>query len=163
MVLDNAKQLLPLSKVEIKNKGGRPPSQKSIELRRNIRTLYLAGVTAHKMAEQKIANIRTIYTHIQAIQTEMLDKDQQWFTRARVARLEAEERLQAQLVRILGIIQERTTDSKLKAYYERVLTRTTVSLYNIKSSMDPEQWVDEAIREKVEVERTRQEKAITAT
>lgn len=166
--MDNLKQLVTTSSTEKegekkRNRGGRPLSQKTVELRKTIRTLYLAGVPAIRMAEQKIANLNTIYAHIKQIQTDMLDKDQEWFTRARIARLEAEERLQLQLQRILTVIQDRTSDTKLRAYYERILTRTTVSLYNIKSSMDPEQWVDEAIKEKIEVERTRQEKAITAT
>ena len=123
----------------------------------------VAGLTITKMASLKndngkplIGSYETIAKDVDVIRSRWLEKDTEWFHRAKLARVEAVERLKAQLLRqslLVADIKNNQYDTKdlprTLTYAESQLTTTITRIYEIESDLDPEQYVDERIKRRI--------------
>ena len=136
-----------------------------------------------KISGKTLGSIKTITKDVNIIRNRWLEMDPEWFHRARLARIEAKERLLEQLTRVSDLILqlnngdynkeihsnrdggsfviESNADLPKKLIYaESQLTTIISKLYEIDSDFDPEQYLDQRIMESIE---NKIEKAKTAT
>lgn len=129
----------------------------------------LSQIASAKADGRKIGAIETVSRDMDIIRSRWLDKDPEWFHRARLARIQATEALKAQMVRLNtlileildgqydtitkntkdGIEQIETVEERPKklVYAESQLTTIISKLYEIDADFDPEQYLDARIAE----------------
>jgi hypothetical protein len=120
----------------------------------------LTRIAATKINGKKLGALETISKDMDIIRSRWLDMDPEWFHRARLARIEAKERLLEQMIRLGDLILD-VKDGKYKTplenkpkqltYAESQLTTVISKLYEIDSDFDPEQYLDKRIQESVHV------------
>ncbi len=132
---------------------------------------YIAGI---KINGKKLGNIGTISKDMNIIRSRWLNMDPEWFHRARTARIEAVNRLKQQLIRSnelvteikAGIYNAKTksnkddggddiiesnTDLPTKLVYAESHQTTIINkIYEIDSDFDPEQFLDDKIKESIQ-------------
>ena len=162
-----------------KIKGGKVTKTQSIERQSHVERLMRMGYSLTKISSvtingKKLGEIHTISKDMDIIRSRWLDMDPEWFHRARLARIEAKERLIEQMTRLGDlIIQIKNGDynSKIQStkengafiaesngdlpkklvYAESQLTTVISKIYEIDSDFDPEQYLDKRIQESVNV------------
>lgn len=164
----------PRTKKSLSN-GGKKGILDKIERQIIVEKSMLAGYTDTQIYNleqngERIGTINTITNDINEIRSRWLEMDPEWFNRARLARIEAEKALMSQLQRLNELItklldgeydnsvssneEDGSSDatsndsrpSKL-VYAEAQLTTVISKLYDIRSDFDPEQYLDERIKE----------------
>ena len=161
-----------------RKKGGTVTKSQSILRQSYVEKFMLKGYGVTKIASLKINNkklgaLDTISKDMDIIRSRWLDKDPEWFHRARLARIEAAQQLRQQLIRMNelivelldgkqnnklfntqeGIVSEETNEdlSKKLISAEATLTKIIISLYEIDADFDPEQYIDKKIQESINV------------
>jgi len=146
-------------------KGGNVTKTQSIERQCHVERLMRMGYSLTKISSipidgKKLGHIDTISKDMDIIRSRWLDKDPEWFHRARLARIEAKERLLEQMIRLGDLIldvmdgkYETSPENKPKqlTYTESQLTTVISKIYEIDSDFDPEQYLDKRIQESVHV------------
>ncbi len=94
-----------------KSKGGKVTKDRTLQRQTKIEKLMTAGysttqILAGKSDGKSLGSERTIRKDIAIIRSRWLDQDPEWFHRARLARIEAVERLKAQLIRLNNLLLE---------------------------------------------------------
>lgn len=161
------------------SKGGSVTKTETIQRQSQVERLMRMGYSLTKIAavtinDKKLGEIHTISKDMDIIRSRWLDQDPEWFHRARLARIEAKDRLLEQLIRLNELIIElhngnynsksyvtkdgdevTTTDTfelpKKLTYTESQLTTVIKSIYEIDADFDPEQYLDKRIQESVHV------------
>ena len=126
--------------------------------------MSLTQIATAKVNGKKLGTMKTITRDMDIIRSRWLDRDPEWFNRARLARIEAETRLTAQLVRLNKLILNtqagqqgnEVDDSFIRsmAILESRLTDVITKLYEINSDFDPEQYLDSKIKARYEAIKT---------
>ena len=161
-----------------KSRGGSKTKTDNIDRQHKVEKLLVAGYSLSQIASEKIdgetlGSITTIRKDIDIIRSRWLDSDPEWFHRARLARIEAVERLKPQLIRLNKLIieiQNGEFDQEIKTskdkdgafvvsvsgnrpkklvYAESQLTAVIKAIYEIDADFDPEQYIDSKIQESV--------------
>jgi len=119
----------------------------------------LMRIYGAKVNGERLGGLETLSKDINKIRSRWLDKDPAWFHRARIARIEAVQRLTDQLVRlnddILEIekgtydIKNKSDRMKMLPAIESQLTVVISKIYEIDADFDPEQYLDKRIVEAV--------------
>ena len=171
-----------------KTKGGKVTKASIILRQSHVEKLMKMGYSLTRIASTQVNGknlgaIHTISNDMNIIRSRWLDMDPEWFHRARLARIEAKERLLEQLTRVTDliiklqngdynkeihsnkeggsfIIESNADLPKKLIYAESQLTTIITRLYEIDSDFDPEQYLDQRIMESIE---NKIEKAETAT
>ncbi len=161
------------------SKGGSVTKAKAIQRQSHVERLMRMGYSLTKISSvtinnEKLGNIETISKDMDIIRSRWLDMDPEWFHRARLARIEAKERLIEQMTRLGDLIvkikngeynnkiqstkeggafvAESNGDLPKKLVYaESQLTTVISKIYEIDSDFDPEQYLDKRIQESVHV------------
>ena len=171
-----------------RNRGGQVTKTQTIQRQSQVERLMKMGYSltritaATKPNGKKLGAIETISKDMDIIRSRWLDSDPEWFHRARLARIEAKERLLEQMVRLGDLIlkiQNGVYNNSIKSnkeedgafvtesngdlpkklvYAEAQLTTVITKIYEIDADFDPEQYLDskiqESIRNKIEKEET---------
>jgi len=164
---------LPLT---AESKGGRSTKSTAIQRQVHVERLMKMGYSLTKISSitingKNLGAEHTISKDIDIIRSRWLDKDPEWFHRARLARIEAKERLLEQMTRmgdlilkikdgqydeVLKIIDKQIDHIPTKenvpkqlTYAESQLTTIISKLYEIDSDFDPEQYLDKRIQESI--------------
>lgn len=161
-----------------KNQGGRATKAAAIERQAKVEKLMKMGYSLTKISavtinDKKLGAIDTISKDMDIIKSRWLDQDNEWFNRARIARIEAKERLLEQMTRMGDLIlkimngdynnkiqstkeggafvAESNGDLPKKLVYaESQLTTIISKIYEIDADFDPEQYLDQKIMESME-------------
>lgn len=160
-----------------KHKRGRTTKAQSSQRQVHVERLMKMGYSLTKIANtiedgKKLGNIDTISKDMDIIRSRWLDQDPEWFHRARLARIEAKDRLIEQLVRLNDLIikllegefnnKEVVTKEGVETisiqdelprkltYTESQLTTVISKIYEIDADFDPEQYLDQKIMESIE-------------
>ncbi len=146
--------------------------QRQVHVEKFMKMGYsLTAIASIKIDGNKLAAIDTISKDMDIIRSRWLDMDPEWFHRARLARIEAKDRLIEQLVRLNELlikllagkfdkkeitIANGTTTISVKdelprklTYTEAQLTAVISKIYEIDADFDPEQYVDSKIQESI--------------
>ena len=160
-----------------KSKGGIVTSAAAILRQSHVERLMKMGysltrITSTKVNGKKLGAVNTISKDMDIIRSRWLEQDPSWFHRARLARIEAVQRLTEQLVRMNELIlqlkngdynneikstkeggafvSESNADLPRKlTYAESQLTTIISKIYEIDADFDPEQYIDQKIRESI--------------
>lgn len=124
-----------------------------------IQELMLKGLKPLEMAQLGVANYKTILNDIRDIQTSWLDLDPEWLNRARLARIKSEKMYETQLKRLFAYLENEDLTYKEKLYVEGLVQNVITKLEEKSSKLDPEQYLQQRIRERVNFERKRLEEA----
>ena len=122
-----------------------------------IQELMLKGLKPVEMAQLGVANYKTILNDIRDIQTSWLDLDPEWLNRARLARIKSEKMYETQLKRLFAYLENEDLTYKEKLYVEGLVQNVITKLEEKSSKLDPEQYLQQRIRERVNFERKRLE------
>ena len=122
-----------------------------------IQELMLKGLKPLEMAQLGVANYKTILNDIRDIQTSWLDLDPEWLNRARLARIKSEKMYETQLKRLFAYLENEDLTYKEKLYVEGLVQNVITKLEEKSSKLDPEQYLQQRIRERVNFERKRLE------
>jgi hypothetical protein len=122
-----------------------------------VQELMLKGLKPLEMANLGVANYKTILNDIRDIQTSWLDLDPEWLNRARLARIQSEKMYQTQLKRLFAYLENEDLTYKEKLYVEGLVQNVITKLEEKSSKLDPEQYLQQRIRERVNFERKRLE------
>ncbi len=158
------------------SKGGRVTKSQKINRQKLVEDYMLAGYSLTKISNvmingKKLASINTVAKDMNIIRSRWLNMDPEWFHRASTARIEAVNRLKQQLIRSNelvteikagiynsktksnkddgeGDIIESNTDLPTKLVYAESHQTTIINkIYEIDSDFDPEQFLNEKIKE----------------
>ena len=122
-----------------------------------VQELMLKGLKPLEIANLGVANYKTILNDIRDIQTSWLDLDPEWLNRARIARIQSEKMYQTQLKRLFAYLENEDLTYKEKLYVEGLVQNVITKLEEKSSKLDPEQYLQQRIRERVNFERKRLE------
>ena len=111
-----------------------------------------------EMANLGVANYKTILNDIRDIQTSWLDLDPEWLNRARLARITSEKMYETQLKRLFTYLENEDLSYKEKLYVEGLIQNVITKLEEKASKLDPEQYLQQRIKERLNFERQRLEK-----
>lgn len=123
-----------------------------------VQELMLKGLKPLEMANLGIANYKTILNDIRDIQTSWLDLDPEWLNRARLARIKSEKMYETQLKRLFAYLENEDLSYKEKLYVEGLIQTVITKLEEKSAKLDPEQYLQQRIRERINFERERLEK-----
>ena len=123
-----------------------------------IQELMLKGLKPLEMANLGVANYKTILNDIRDIQTSWLDLDPEWLNRARLARITSEKMYETQLKRLFTYLENEDLSYKEKLYVEGLIQNVITKLEEKSSKLDPEQYLQQRIKERLTFERQRLEK-----
>lgn len=164
-----------------KKKGGRGSeiiNVAAIERQAKVEKLMKMGYSLTKISAasingKKLGAVKTISKDMDVIKSRWLEQDNEWFNRARIARIEAKERLLEQMSRMSDLIRnilngdynntiksnkdggafvaESNGDLPHKLVHaESQLTTIITKIYEIDADFDPEQYLDKRIMESME-------------
>ena len=122
-----------------------------------IQELMLKGLKPLEIANLGVANYKTVLNDIRDIQTSWLDLDPEWLNRARLARIQSEKMYQTQLKRLFTYLENEDLTYKEKLYVEGLIQTVITKLEEKSAKLDPEQYLQSKIRERINVERKRLE------
>ena len=117
----------------------------------------LKGVKPLEIAQLGVANYKTVLRDIREIQTSWLDQDPDWFNRARLARIKSEQMYESQLKRLFAYLENEDLSYKEKLYVEGLVQNVITKLEEKSAKLDPEQYLNQRIKERIDVERKRLE------
>jgi hypothetical protein len=123
-----------------------------------VQELILKGLKPLEIANLGVANYKTILNDIRDIQTSWLDLDPEWLNRARLARIKSEMMYETQLKRLFAYLENEDLSYKEKLYVEGLIQTVITKLEEKSAKLDPEQYLQQRIRERINNERTRLEK-----
>ena len=123
-----------------------------------VQELMLKGMKPLEMANLGVANYKTILNDIRDIQTSWLDLDPEWLNRARLARITSEKMYETQLKRLFTYLENEDLSYKEKLYVEGLIQNVITKLEEKASKLDPEQYLQQRIKERLNFERQRLEK-----
>lgn len=161
------------------SKGGSKTKLDAIKRQQKVEQLMKSGYSETQIAAgntkdgKSLGTPATIRKDVNEIRSRWLEADPDWFHRARIARIEAVERLKPQLIRLNKLILEITKgdyDNKITStkeggafvaesngdrpkkltYAESQLTAVIKAIYEIDADFDPEQYLDKKIQESIE-------------
>jgi len=136
--------------------GGRATALEQYLRRNRVEALLEKRMTRAEIVAILGNDPKTITNDIKAIKTEMLTDDDKWFERKRLARIEVTKSLDAQYKRLMANL-EREGDLKDKSYVEQLITNNRVKYFDIKTTFDPEQYIDHVAAENALKEKLRDE------
>ena len=122
-----------------------------------VQELMLKGVKPLEIAQLGVANYKTVLRDIREIQTSWLDQDPDWFNRARLARIKSEQMYESQLKRLFAYLENEDLSYKEKLYVEGLVQNVITKLEEKSAKLDPEQYLNNRIKERIDVERKRLE------
>jgi len=123
-----------------------------------VQELILKGLKPMEIANLGVANYKTILNDIRDIQTSWLDLDPEWLNRARLARIKSEKMYETQLKRLFAYLENEDLSYKEKLYVEGLIQTVITKLEEKSAKLDPEQYLQSRIRERINNERERLEK-----
>ena len=123
-----------------------------------VQELILKGLKPMEIANLGVANNKTILNDIRDIQTSWLDLDPEWLNRARLARIKSEKMYETQLKRLFAYLENEDLSYKEKLYVEGLIQTVITKLEEKSAKLDPEQYLQSRIRERINNERERLEK-----
>tara|TARA_Y100001951_G_scaffold92631_1_gene87557 strand:+ start:140 stop:688 length:549 start_codon:yes stop_codon:yes gene_type:complete len=124
-----------------------------------VQELMLKGLKPLEIANLGVANYKTILNDIRDIQTSWLDLDPEWLNRARLARITSEKMYETQLKRLFTYLENEDLSYKEKLYVEGLIQNVITKLEEKSSKLDPEQYLQQRIKERLTFERKRLEEA----
>ena len=123
-----------------------------------VQELILKGLKPMEIANLGVANYKTILNDIRDIQTSWLDLDPEWLNRARLARIKSEKMYETQLKRLFAYLENEDLSYKEKLYVEGLIQTVITKPEEKSAKLDPEQYLQSRIRERINNERERLEK-----
>jgi hypothetical protein len=123
-----------------------------------VQELILKGLKPMEIANLGVANYKTILNDIRDIQTSWLDLDPEWLNRARLARIKSEKMYETQLKRLFAYLENEDLSYKEKLFVEGLIQNVITKLEEKSAKLDPEQYLQSRIRERINNERERLEK-----
>jgi len=123
-----------------------------------VQELILKGLKPMEIANLGVANYKTILNDIRDIQTSWLDLDPEWLNRARLARIKSEKMYETQLKRLFAYLENEDLSYKEKLFVEGLIQTVITKLEEKSAKLDPEQYLQSRIRERINNERERLEK-----
>jgi len=131
------------------SKGGSVTKSFSINRKKMVEECMLKGMSIIQMVASGLGSKQTICNDVEKIRHRWLEFDTEWFNRARLARIEAEKKLDFQYQRLLVIINDNNISIKDKLYAESLVSEVIIQKYETSSSMDPEEYIKKQIQEKI--------------
>ena len=119
--------------------------------------LMLKGVKPLEIANLGVANYKTVLKDIKEIQSSWLELDPEWFHRARLARIKSEQMYESQLKRLFAYLENEDLSYKEKLYVEGLVQNVITKLEEKSAKLDPEQYLNQRIKERLDIERKRVE------
>lgn len=168
-----------------KSKGGAVTKAATLERQQVVEQLMLEGDTIAEISNyshkgKKLGAENTISKDMDIVRSKWLESDPTWFHRARIARIEAKNRLLMIFKKQMNLIKDlESGDYDIKAVWTKEgqvdletkenrgnlltraydsVTKTIAKIYEIDSDFDPEQYIDmkiqESIKDKITVTET---------
>jgi hypothetical protein len=132
------------------SKGGSVNKSDSANRKMLVEACMIKGMGIYQMVDLGLGSHNTIESDFREIQTNWLSMDVGWFNRARLARIQAEKHFADQRQILNSVIASDEATIKEKLYANSILTEVNTQLRDTSQQMDPEEYLQEVIRKKVD-------------
>ena len=132
------------------SKGGSKTSTDNAHRKMLVEACMIKGMGIYQMVDLGLGSSTTISNDFKEIQTHWLEMDVGWFNRARLARIIAEKAFNDQKQILSTVIASDEATIKEKLYAQSILTEVNSQLRDTSQQMDPEEYLQEVIRKKVD-------------
>ena len=156
-ITSNEESLAVETTDQLEGKRGRKSLVQTNRRKALVQELMLKGVKPLEIANLGVANYKTVLKDIKEIQTSWLELDPEWFHRARLARIKSEQMYESQLKRLFAYLENEDLSYKEKLYVEGLVQNVITKLEEKSAKLDPEQYLNQRIKERITNERKRLE------